>query len=84
MNNLSELIIRGAPTPEKIHQAEAWAKQADSVIQKTKQLAKGEPERAKLCEHVLTAVLFNLASLREVLYFLMTLHRRADSSADGR
>lgn len=66
MNNLSDLIMRGAPTPERLHQAEAWAKQALAIIQKTKATSSGHPERTLTCEHALAAVLFNLGSLREV------------------
>jgi hypothetical protein len=66
MNNLSELIMRGTPTPDKIHQAEAWARQAEGIIQKTKESTKGDSDRAKICEYALAAVLFNLGSLREM------------------
>lgn len=66
MSNLSELIIRNSSTPDKLHQADAWAKQALDVIKKTKETARGDPKRLSTCEHALAAVLFNLGSLREV------------------
>ncbi|EPQ50123.1 hypothetical protein GLOTRDRAFT_82573 [Gloeophyllum trabeum ATCC 11539] len=65
MSNLSELIMRGAPTPDKLHQAEAWAQQALAVINKTTKTHRGNPEQIAGCEHALAAVLFNLGSLRE-------------------
>lgn len=66
MNNLSELIMRGTPTPEKIRQAEAWARQAEGIIKKTTESMKGEPGRTQICGYVLAAVLFNLGAMREM------------------
>jgi hypothetical protein len=59
MNNLSELFMRNTPTPAALHQSEAWARQALSLLQKTE-------GNARVCEEALAVVLFNLASLREV------------------
>ncbi|KZT23713.1 hypothetical protein NEOLEDRAFT_1136204 [Neolentinus lepideus HHB14362 ss-1] len=66
MSNLSELIMRGSPTPDKLHQAEAWAQQALAVVNKTTKTARGNPEQIAGCEETLGAVLFNLGSLREM------------------
>ena len=41
MSNLSELLMRGSPSPQKVHQAELWAKQGLSVIEKTQKNARG-------------------------------------------
>ncbi|ETW78062.1 hypothetical protein HETIRDRAFT_325616 [Heterobasidion irregulare TC 32-1] len=69
MSNLSELLMRGSPSPQKVHQAELWAKQGLSVIEKTQKNARGsrsESEGLQICEEVLAVTLFNLASIREV------------------
>jgi hypothetical protein len=75
MNNLSELIMRGPPTPEVRAQAEAWARQALGVIERAQsQPSKstwftwGKPaeDEREVCEQALGVVLFNLGSLREV------------------
>ncbi|TFK49177.1 hypothetical protein OE88DRAFT_1663615 [Heliocybe sulcata] len=66
MSSLSELIMRRTPTPENLHQAEAWAQQALAVVNKTVKTARGDPEQIAGCEAALGAVLFNLGSLREM------------------
>ncbi|THH19114.1 hypothetical protein EW146_g1984 [Bondarzewia mesenterica] len=66
MSNLSELLMRGSPTPQKLHQADAWARQALSVIEKTQKNSRGPPGDLETCEQALAATLFNLASLREM------------------
>lgn len=65
MNNLSELIVRGTPTPEKLHQSEAWAKKALDIIESTKRNTK-DTDKLSICELALAAVYFNLGSLREM------------------
>ncbi|KDQ58446.1 hypothetical protein JAAARDRAFT_176397 [Jaapia argillacea MUCL 33604] len=65
MNNLSELIMRGKPTPQALHQAEAWAQQALGTIRKTESKAR-DPGQLAVCEQALGAVLFNLASFSEM------------------
>lgn len=67
--------MRGPPTPEVRAQAEAWARQALGVIERTQaqprsshwfgwgKLAEDEGE---VCEQALGVVLFNLGSFREV------------------
>jgi hypothetical protein len=65
MNNLSELFMRSTPTPAALHQSEAWARQALSLLQKTQENA-SRSDDTRLCEDVLAVVLFNLGSLREV------------------
>jgi hypothetical protein len=67
MNNLAELLVRNSPTPERLHQAEDWAKQAKGVIDKTRELVGGKSASPPTCEETLAAVLFNIGSLREVL-----------------
>ncbi|KIK60151.1 hypothetical protein GYMLUDRAFT_43909 [Collybiopsis luxurians FD-317 M1] len=65
MTNLSELIMRGAPTPQTLHQAEAWASQALAVSRK----ARGEASKSKpvdLCEEVYAAALYNVATFRDM------------------
>ncbi|KAH7905328.1 hypothetical protein BJ138DRAFT_1164970 [Hygrophoropsis aurantiaca] len=78
MNNLSELIMRSPPSPEIIHQAESWARQALGTIER----AEADAEKSKrswfgsgnsadkdgkeLCEEVLGVVLYNLGSLKEM------------------
>ncbi|KAI0252470.1 hypothetical protein BJV78DRAFT_1281594 [Lactifluus subvellereus] len=59
MNNLSELFMRSTPTPATLHQSEAWARQALSLLQKTQ-------GNFRICEEALAVVLFNLGSLREM------------------
>ena len=66
MNNLAELLIRTSPTPERLHQAEEWAKQASTVIEKTRASVGGKSNSPPTCEETLAAVLFNIGSLREV------------------
>ena len=65
MNNLSELFMRGTPTPAVLHQSEAWARQALSLLQKTQENA-SRSDDIRVCEDALAVVLFNLGSLREV------------------
>ncbi|KAG7090179.1 hypothetical protein E1B28_011786 [Marasmius oreades] len=64
MGDLSELLMRGKPTPERIHQAEAWATQALAVLQKTR----GELNRKeiRICEAAYAAALFNVAAFKEM------------------
>lgn len=68
MGNLSELILRrpGNPTPERLHQAEAWAKQALVVVQKTRK----QHEPTAMCEFAYAAALFNVGMMREVRLLL--------------
>lgn len=63
MGNLSELIMRGAPTPETLHQAEAWASQALAVTKKARQEAS---KPINQCDEVYAAALFNVATFRDV------------------
>ncbi|KAI0278096.1 hypothetical protein BGY98DRAFT_1097003 [Russula aff. rugulosa BPL654] len=65
MNNLSELFMRSAPTPAALHQSEAWARQALSLLQKTQGNA-SQSDDSRVCEDALAVVLFNLGSLREM------------------
>ena len=65
MSNLSELFMRSAPTSDALHQSEAWARQALSLLQKT-QGNVSQSNDARICEEALAVVLFNLGSLREV------------------
>ncbi len=65
MNNLSELFMRSTPTPAALHQSEAWARQALSLLQKTQENA-SQSDDNRVCEDALAVVLFNLGSLREV------------------
>ncbi|KAF9262498.1 hypothetical protein L218DRAFT_945333 [Marasmius fiardii PR-910] len=64
MGSLSELLMRGKPTPERIHQAEAWATQALAVLQKTR----GGLNRKQIwtCEAAYAAALFNVAAFKEM------------------
>lgn len=75
MSNLAELFMRSTPTSAALHQSEAWARQALSLLQKTQ----GDAYRSddtRICEEALAVVLFNLGSLREVcnLSFPLRLH----------
>jgi len=63
MSTLSALILQGSPTPERLHQAEAWARQALSIIEQSK--PKSSLDNG-LCEQALAVTFFNLASIREV------------------
>jgi hypothetical protein len=65
MNNLAELFMRGTPTPAALHQSEAWARQALSLLQKTQGNA-SRSDDVRVCEEALAVVLFNLGSIREV------------------
>ena len=65
MNNLAELFMRSTPTPAALHQSEAWARQALSLLQKTQGNA-SRSDDVRMCEDALAVVLFNLGSLREV------------------
>ena len=65
MSNLSELFMRSAPTSAALHQSEAWARQALSLLQKTQGNA-SQSDDVRVCEEALAVVLFNLGSLREV------------------
>jgi hypothetical protein len=67
MSNLSELFMRSAPTSAALHQSEAWARQALSLLQKTQANA-SRSDNIRVCEEALAVVLFNLGSLREVRY----------------
>ena len=67
MSNLSELFMRSAPTSSALHQSEAWARQALSLLQKTQANA-SRSDNIRVCEEALAVVLFNLGSLREVRY----------------
>jgi hypothetical protein len=48
-----------------MHQSEAWARQALSLLQKTQGNA-SRSDDIRVCEEALAVVLFNLGSLREV------------------
>ncbi|KAF9239805.1 hypothetical protein BU15DRAFT_46251 [Melanogaster broomeanus] len=58
MNNLSELIMRRPPSPEIRHQAEAWARQAYGVIERTQDMplprrwwfSHGDEDNREVCE----------------------------------
>ncbi|KAE9390603.1 hypothetical protein BT96DRAFT_1002119 [Gymnopus androsaceus JB14] len=63
MGNLSELIMRGAPTPETLHQAEAWASQALAVTKKARQEAS---KPINQCDEVYAAALFNVATFQDM------------------
>ncbi|KAH9941779.1 uncharacterized protein BXZ73DRAFT_88203 [Epithele typhae] len=67
MNNLSDIMSRGPP-PSNIHNAEAWARKAQDVIEKTRTMsgARRNPEAMMLCEQTYAAVLFNLGALLEM------------------
>ncbi|KAH9039188.1 hypothetical protein EDB84DRAFT_1477997 [Lactarius hengduanensis] len=65
MSNLSELFMRSAPTSAALHQSEAWARQALSLLQKTQGNA-SQSDDIRVCEEALAVVLFNLGSLREM------------------
>ncbi|KAJ7512753.1 hypothetical protein B0H11DRAFT_1947241 [Mycena galericulata] len=63
MNNISELIIRGDPTAERLKYAEAWAQKALSILHTARKETK---EPISICEQVLYAALFNAGILREL------------------
>lgn len=66
MGNLSEMIMRRPPSPDTLHQAEAWASQALAVTKK----ARAESSKPiDPCEEVYAAALFNLATFRNVSLF---------------
>ncbi|OBZ67454.1 TPR repeat-containing protein P27G11.02 [Grifola frondosa] len=65
MNNLSDLMLQGPP-PDNQRNAEKWARQSLSIIEKAKASAKGNVDGIDICEHTLAAVLFNLGSLLEM------------------
>ncbi|GBE83883.1 hypothetical protein SCP_0509400 [Sparassis crispa] len=66
MNNLAELTIREAPTPDNRRRAELWARQARGTIERTKAEARGGAEELATCEQALAAVMFNIGSLLEM------------------
>ncbi len=74
MNNLSDLMVRGPP-PSNVQYAESWARQAQTVIEKTRTLpgAAQDPEAMALCEQTLAAALFNLGALLEVCVLTMSM-----------
>ncbi|KIY64987.1 hypothetical protein CYLTODRAFT_380096, partial [Cylindrobasidium torrendii FP15055 ss-10] len=65
MGHLVDLILRkpGKLTPEKHHQADAWAKQGLMVIQKTR---KESQEMVPLCEVAYSSALFNVGLMRQL------------------
>jgi hypothetical protein len=79
MNNLSELFVRESPTPDKLHQAEAWAKQALGIVQRIKETA----HQLSVCESALAAILINLGTLREVSEFFIPNHSGIESDQMG-
>lgn len=64
MGNLSELILLmpGKPGPDRLHQAESWAKQALLTVQKMRK----QHEMVPMCEIAYAAALFNVGMMREV------------------
>lgn len=80
MTSLSELLMR-TPTPEKLHQSEAWASQALGLIEKTQKQAK---EKESICEQALAVALFNLGSIREVRLDSSSSFISGTPFADGR
>ena len=66
MNNLSDLMSQANPNA-----AESWARQAQGVIHKTRELPGSlkDPGAMALCEQTLAAAMFNLGMLLEVRYF---------------
>ncbi|KAJ7269850.1 hypothetical protein C8J57DRAFT_1323717 [Mycena rebaudengoi] len=63
MNNIAELVIRGDPTDERLAYSEDWARNALSILQTARKLAK---EPISTCEHTLSAALYNAGILREL------------------
>lgn len=78
MNNLSDLMVRGPP-PTNVQYAESWARQAQTVIEKTRSLpgAAKDEEAMALCEQTLAAVLFNLGALLEVRLLFGSMRRHS-------
>ena len=68
MNNLSDLMSQANPKA-----AESWARQAQSVVHKTRELPGSlqDSEAMALCEHTLAAAMFNLGMLLEVRAFVL-------------
>ena len=66
MNSLADSLVLGAPTPDRLKQAEAWVNKALAVIDTAKKENSDEPENLAHCDLVLAAALFNKASMREV------------------
>jgi hypothetical protein len=69
MNNIAELVIRGDPTDERLAYSEDWARNALSILQTARKLAK---EPISTCEHTLSAALYNAGILREVRRFMVS------------
>jgi len=77
--------MRQPPTPEIRAQAEAWARQALGVIERTQTQPRssrwfgwGKPadDEREVCEQALGVVLFNLGSLREVRIYSEACRKR--------
>lgn len=65
MTNLADLILRtdAEKNPDKLHQAQAWAKKALAVVEDARRSSK---EEVPLCETALAVVFFNLATLAQM------------------
>jgi hypothetical protein len=79
MSNLSELFMRSTPSSATLHQSEAWARQALSLLQKTQGNA-NRSDDIRVCEEALAVVLFNLGSLREVCEISLPFRLRSSDS----
>jgi len=77
MSTLSALILQGPPTPEKLHQAETWARKALSIIEQSKPKSGSDNG---LCEQALAVTFFNLASIREVRPLQTSIHPKLTHS----
>lgn len=62
MNNIAELVIRSDRNPERLHQAEQWARRGLAKIETTR---KGSMVPIPTCELALTAALFNNGAITE-------------------
>lgn len=68
MSHLADMILAKSTDAHSLHQAEAWAKKALDVLATAR---KHTSAKIPTCETALAVSLFNIGTIREVLYTLL-------------
>lgn len=99
MLNLADVIIKASEQNKNasLHQAQSWVHKALDIVTSTRGTDATEPPRdtplrdnegnVHVCEEVLVATLFNLASISEVCdhpWYLRNCHSICDSQMEGK
>lgn len=83
---ISSTAAPPVPSAAKLHQAEAWAKQALGILEKTRGAAAGRPPNTEtpICELALASTLFNHGIIHEVGIGLMNFYDKSKLTEEYR